>query len=105
MPEKHNSWKKEKINCLLCKHEEYKILGIRGNREYFGADQNADPHVYTNVVKCCNCGFIYTNPMIKGFNHMEIDYYNNPQAYQATYNTNTLTMFKKRISFNFTRNK
>ncbi len=57
---------KEEIQCMLCEKSEAIILGVRGNREHRGADSTAEPHLFTNVVQCKNCGFIYTNPEIKG---------------------------------------
>lgn len=80
--------------CLVCGSSEQIILGRRGNREYSGADPNALPHVYTNVVKCRNCGFIFCNPAIKGLERLERDHYNNPDVYQAFLKHNVYSVFQ-----------
>ncbi len=54
------------IACRVCGLDRPRLLGIRGNLEYSGASPlpPAEPHMVTNVVKCRNCGFVYTNPLI-----------------------------------------
>jgi len=69
--------------CLVCESSKQIKLGQRGNREYFGANPNVVPHVYTNVVKCLSCGFIFCNPKIHGLEHLERDHYNDPDLYNA----------------------
>ncbi|MDQ4121006.1 MAG: class I SAM-dependent methyltransferase [Acidobacteriota bacterium] len=77
-----------------------RILGVRGNREYSGADPNAEPHLFTNVVECRNCGFIYTNPQINGVEFLEAEHYNNPETYQSDAgDDNTNQMYLHRLAF------
>lgn len=80
--------------CLVCGSREQRILGQRGNREYSGCDPGAMPHVYTNVVKCRSCGFIFCNPAIKGLEHLERDHYNNPDVYSVYLKHNIFTVFR-----------
>lgn len=80
--------------CLLCGSVEQCTLGQRGNREYSGADSGAMPHVYTNLVRCRNCGFIFCNPAIKGLERFERDHYNNPEVYSAYLGHNNLSVFR-----------
>jgi len=80
--------------CLVCGSLDQRILGQRGNREYSGADPSATPHVYTNVVQCGNCGFIFCNPAIKGLEYLEADHYNNPDEYSAYLKSNVYPVFK-----------
>lgn len=89
----------EKINCPLCNSDKNKILGIRGNHEYFGADKNAQPHIYTNVAECLQCGFIFTNPMIYGMEHLEDAHYDNPEVYQSDEEGNISAMFETRLKY------
>jgi len=95
---KEISFIKEEINCPICNINQPKKLGIRGNREYFGADMNIEPHIFTNVVQCAVCNFIYTNPMIRGLESIDREHYNNPEKYQATQDSPSI-MFQKRLSF------
>ncbi len=90
---------KEETACLICGKSDAKILGVRGNREYSGANPSASPHVFTNVVQCRNCGFIYTNPEIKGIEFLEREHYNNPETYQNEFNENILKMFEHRVEY------
>ncbi|MEK6715223.1 MAG: class I SAM-dependent methyltransferase [Candidatus Omnitrophota bacterium] len=98
MGSKNKSWSKENINCPICGASQSRKLGIRGNREYFGADQSAEPHIFTDVVQCIICDFIYTNPMIRGLEFIDKEHYNNSEKYQATQD-NPSIMFQKRLSF------
>lgn len=66
----------------MCGADDAKTIGVRGNREYAGADPTAEPHISTSVVKCRQCGFIYTNPMIRGLEHLERAHYDDPDTYQ-----------------------
>ena len=54
------------IKCKICGSDEPRFLGVRGNLEFYGAAplKEGKPHMVTNVVKCNNCGFVYTNPKI-----------------------------------------
>ncbi|MEJ7848408.1 MAG: class I SAM-dependent methyltransferase [Pyrinomonadaceae bacterium] len=90
---------KEKAKCLVCEHDDSRILGIRGNREYNGADPMASPHLCTQVVECRNCGFIYTDPQIKGVEFLEVEHYNRPEEYQSDDSQGLLQMYKHRINF------
>jgi len=51
--------------------------------EYFGAPKLIErrEHMVTNVVRCRQCGFIYTNPKIVSFSGNETNYYDNPEEY------------------------
>jgi SAM-dependent methyltransferase len=90
---------KEAVDCLVCKQDKYKILGIRGNREHTGADSAATPHLFTNVVECRNCGFIYTNPQIKGVEFLEREHYDNPNEYQAEADASLPEMYQHRVDY------
>jgi SAM-dependent methyltransferase len=89
----------EKVNCLLCNSDKNKILGIRGNHEYYGADKSAEPHIYTNVAECITCGFIFTNPMIYGMEHLETSHYDNPEVYQSDEKGDIPAMFERRLTY------
>lgn len=80
--------------CLVCGSRIQDALGMRGNREYSGADSIAMPHVHTNVVKCANCGFIFCNPAIQGLEHLERDHYNNPEVYSAYLMDNFYSVYR-----------
>lgn len=90
---------KEEVFCLVCGQRDEKILGVRGNREYMGANPKVEPHLYTNVVECRNCGFIYTNPQIKGVEFLENEHYNNPEEYQSDATQNIIEMYAHRVGF------
>jgi SAM-dependent methyltransferase len=96
---------KTAVECLVCGERNEKVLGVRGNREYTGADAKAEPHLFTNVVECRNCGFIYTNPQINGVEFLETEHYNNPETYQSDAGADTEQMYLHRLSFikNFMR--
>lgn len=81
-------------NCLICGYNESIVLGVRGNREYSGANPSVVPHVYTNVVKCINCDFIFCNPKITGLEHLEHDHYNDPDLYHAYLKDNVYPIFQ-----------
>jgi 2-polyprenyl-3-methyl-5-hydroxy-6-metoxy-1,4-benzoquinol methylase len=51
------------------------------------------------VVECQNCGFIYTNPQIKGIEFLENEYYNNPEEYQSDKTQNIAEMYTHRVNF------
>lgn len=93
-----NAFKTE-VNCLVCGQANERVLGVRGNREYTGADPQAEPHLFTNVVECRNCGFIYTNPQINGVEFLEAEHYNNPETYQSDAGENTAQMYLHRLAF------
>jgi SAM-dependent methyltransferase len=58
-------------------------IGTRGNREHFGADPQATPHLWTNVVRCCDCAFLYTSPPLPVGVKLEQAYYNDAGRYTA----------------------
>jgi 2-polyprenyl-3-methyl-5-hydroxy-6-metoxy-1,4-benzoquinol methylase len=91
--------RKKHISCLVCEKADAKVLGVRGNREYSGADSNAEPHLFTDVVQCRNCGFIYTNPEIRGVEFLEQEHYNSPETYQNENSDNILEMFEHRVAY------
>jgi SAM-dependent methyltransferase len=90
---------KTEVDCLVCGQANAKVLGVRGNREYTGADAQAEPHLFTNVVECRNCGFIYTNPQINGIEFLEAEHYNNPETYQSDAGENVAQMYLHRVAF------
>lgn len=83
--------------CLVCGASNDRVLGIRGTREYNGADPAAEPHIVTNVVECRHCGFIYTNPAVIGLEYLEREHYNNTEVYQASYVADQSAMFARRV--------
>jgi 2-polyprenyl-3-methyl-5-hydroxy-6-metoxy-1,4-benzoquinol methylase len=83
--------------CPVCNSDNAKIIGIRGNREYTGADQSAEPHIVTSVVMCKTCGMIYTNPEIRGLEYLEEDHYNDPDNYMKELGEAIHAMFITRI--------
>lgn len=87
----------EEVPCPLCGQNEPSRIGIRGNREYHGADPQSIPHVWTYVTRCRRCDFIFTNPMIRGVEHLEEAYYSDPDAYQATMAEDMSSMFGLRL--------
>lgn len=87
----------ETVDCPLCGSSRFRKLGIRGNREHFGADPNTEPHVVTDVVRCLQCDFIYTNPMIRGLEHLEADHYADPARYEASAGNDAARMFASRL--------
>lgn len=92
------AYKKEN-KCLLCGKSDATTLGVRGNREHRGADVKAEPHLFTNVVQCRNCNFIYTNPEIKGIEFLEREHYNNSEEYQTENTDDLLKMFEHRADY------
>lgn len=72
----------EYINCKVCGNDRPKFLGIRGNREHAARRGSAgsSEHMVTNVVKCRNCGFVYTNPKIAA----KVDAYSRPDDYLSS---------------------
>ncbi len=71
------------INCKICGSDNPKFLGLRGNIEFWGASDKTPPeeHMVTNVVKCRECGFVYTNPFIIVDAQ---DRYSQPQEYNPS---------------------
>lgn len=79
------------INCKICGNDKTKFLGVRGNKEYLGAEdinESAD-HIVTNVVKCLKCGFIFTNPLII----CKTGAYQDPNDYAASRNDGQEALF------------
>lgn len=91
------AWRLETVDCPLCGSSRFRKLGVRGNREHFGADPNAAPHVVTDVVRCRDCDFIYTNPMIRGLEHLEAAHYADPSRYEASEGGDAPRMFASRL--------
>lgn len=91
------SFRLERIGCPLCGGKDWRKLGIRGNREHFGADPRAEPHIVTDVVRCRGCDFIFTNPMIRGMEHLESAFYDDPARYSATAGGESATMYRSRL--------
>jgi SAM-dependent methyltransferase len=61
--------------CPLCGSFESIRLGIRGNREFFGANLSIEPHVRISVIRCESCDFIFCDPTIAAANRLEGAYY------------------------------
>lgn len=87
-------WHLDNPVCIICFSRDQLKLGQRGNREYIGADQSIEPHIYTNIVKCNKCGFVFCNPTIKGIERLEHDHYNNPDVYSAYLQGDISTVYK-----------
>lgn len=92
------TWRLDRVDCPLCGGSRSSKLGIRGNREHFGADPTALPHIVTDVVRCQGCDFIYTNPMIRGMEHLETAFYDDPQCYSATTGNEASAMYRSRLA-------
>lgn len=88
----------ERRVCAICKNDNAYKIGIRGNREYNGADISVEPHIVTDVVRCKVCDFIYTNPEIRGLEHLERAHYNNPESYMKEMEEGLSKMFATRIN-------
>ena len=84
-----------------------KKIGIRGNREYFSADQNAVPHLVTNVVKCRDCEFVFCNPRFVGAEKIEREHYSGIATYFFNGKNDFSTSLEKRIKLltKFTKGK
>lgn len=85
--------------CPLCGSNRSVKMGIRGNREYFGADPNADPHLVTDVMRCGACDFIYASPMHERMLELEQAYYDDPERYSATVGCDASQMYHTRLTF------
>jgi len=97
MPDYFQLTKKENKSCLVCNSKNQKILGIRGNREFTGYNPDAKPHIFTNVVECNNCGFIFTNPIIVGAHLLEDAHYSSESSYKTSNAISIDNMFNTRI--------
>jgi len=75
---------REAIPCPLCGAVDWRSLGVRGNREYTGADPSASPHLFTNVARCRSCDFVFANPPIEEAVALEAAHYGDAEVYQAT---------------------
>jgi SAM-dependent methyltransferase len=95
----------EHRNCPVCNQDNTRNIGIRGNREYNGADQTITPHIYTQVVQCRVCKFIYTNPEIRGLEYLEDEHYSDAENYMKAKGEAIHSMFATRLSFikNYTK--
>lgn len=80
--------------CLVCGSGSQQVLGKRGNREYFGSDKAASPHLMTNVVKCVHCGFVYTNPAFSGADVIEREFYGSAETYYYDIDKSVESMFQ-----------
>lgn len=90
-------WRLENVSCPLCGASRCRKLGVRGNREHVGADPLAEPHIVTDVVRCLCCDFIYTNPMIRGMEHLEEAHYADAARYQTSSEGEASAMFRHRL--------
>lgn len=89
----------DKRTCPVCNSDDAGKIGIRGNREYTGADQAAEPHIVTNVVRCKVCDFIYTNPEIHGLEYLENEHYSDADNYMKEKGEAIHEMFAGRLAF------
>lgn len=89
----------EYINCRICGSDNAKLLGIRGNQEYQGAQAliNNREHIVTNVVKCRQCGFIYTNPRIALPSESGLNFYNDSSEYLSSVSHDPLRLFDRTL--------
>lgn len=83
--------------CPVCNSSNARVIGIRGNREYTGANPDAAPHIVTNVVRCKACDMIYTNPEIRGLEYLEAEHYNDSDNYMKEMGEGIYQMFDTRI--------
>jgi len=87
--------------CLICGSSSPVVIGIRGNREYSGADPFATPHYVTDVLQCQQCGFHYTPPLPDAADQLEQAHYSRPDSYHGPDSQNCairLQLIKKYIS-------
>lgn len=94
-----NNYSLDKRNCPVCGNDNARIIGVRGNREYNGADQTVEPHIFTNVVRCRECDFIYTNPEIHGLEYLENEHYSDADNYMKEKGEAIHQMFGTRLDF------
>ena len=67
--------------CPLCGASEANRIGIRGNREYAGADPGAEPHLVTHVLRCRNCDYFYVESLASEAAKLEERHYADPLLY------------------------
>jgi SAM-dependent methyltransferase len=94
-----NEYYLEKRTCPVCCGDDTRIIGIRGNREYNGADRSIEPHIFTNVVRCNRCDFIYTNPEVHGLEYLESEHYSDAVNYMKEKGDSIHRMFDTRLTF------
>jgi SAM-dependent methyltransferase len=83
--------------CLVCGSKNYRVLGRRGNREYFGADKVASPHLVTNIVKCSECEFVFISPSFHGADAIESEFYGSAETYYFDIDKTVESMFQQRV--------
>lgn len=83
--------------CLLCKSTKRKKVGIKGNREYTGADKKATPHLVTDIYECSVCNFNYIDPFFENVEEIEKIYYGSPDKYFFDITQEVSDMFQKRV--------
>lgn len=91
----------EYISCHVCGNDVPRWVGVRGNKEHAGVDSNCQEcseHYITNVVKCKNCGFVYTNPLIlnEGATALEGGY-GKAEVYDASSSVGAEMLFAKTL--------
>lgn len=94
------SYSVEYIDCKICGSDEPKFLGFRGNLEYMGAPglNPGQEHMATAVVRCRNCGFVYTNPRIIVSAQGEPGFYKDPQMYCSSMCADPLKVFNQALN-------
>lgn len=83
--------------CPLCASDRLRLLGVRGTREYFGADPSAEPHLTTAVLRCRRCDFIFADPVHPWMDRLEQAYYSDPDRYSATAGCDSTPMYLARL--------
>lgn len=84
--------------CPLCGSDRARKIGVRGTREYFGADPHAEPHIVTDVLRCGSCDLIYASPIVPEMRQLEREHYSDPDRYQATAEAGHAAMFARRLA-------
>lgn len=90
----------EYITCKICGSDTPKFLGFRGNLEYMGAPKlkPEQERMSTAVVKCRNCGFIYTNYKIMLPLNESLSFYNEPKDYLSSVCQDPLELFNNTLN-------
>jgi SAM-dependent methyltransferase len=67
--------------CPLCGTSDATRIGIRGTREYAGADPRAEPHLVTYVLRCRNCDYFFVESLSSEAAPLEERHYADPLLY------------------------
>jgi SAM-dependent methyltransferase len=69
------------LACPLCRGSRTRRVGIRGNREYLGADPRTEPHLVADVLRCSECDFFFVHPSTPEADRLASVHYADPQRY------------------------